>query len=107
LWPDGSQVIADGTTEERVFAVPLQVRIEVVRVPRGEQVPQPAVGLEQVDQVLVKVGPHLFAIGARPQRLHVHDIVADQQVGAGSGAARADADGGDARADDLGRASDR
>src|SRR5207245_1283641 len=97
----------DGTAEESVFAVALQVRIEVVGVPRGEQVPQPAVGLEQVDQVLVKVGPHPVAVGARPQRLHVDDVVADQQIGAGAGAARADADGGDARADDLGRAGDR
>jgi hypothetical protein len=76
-------------------------------VPGGEQAPAAAVRLEQVHQVVAEVGLDALALRAADEGAHVHDVVADEQVGPRAGQRRPDADGGDRRADGAGGPLDR
>ena len=82
------------------------MRVQVVAVPRGEQAPEPAVGFEQVEEVVAEHLPHPVAVGPAPQRPHVDHVVAHEQVGPGAGGAAVDPERGHRRADHVGRAAD-
>ena len=69
--------------EQSERRVPLEPGVEIVGMPRREQAPKPAVGFQQVDQVLVKICGDALSIGPAMQRANIDDVVAHQQIGPG------------------------
>ena len=76
-------------------------------MPRRKQAPETTFGLEEVHQVVLEVVRDPATFDLAVECAHVHNVVADQEIGARAGAARTDAVCGNGRPDDVGRPLER